>query len=83
MGFRQRVITDFAIVFDENQTDEKRIKFNGDFANKWGWFGVMYRLTDGKIVNLQKVAKLELLECLTWLSYETDLEEQNKVQING
>ncbi|QDP61352.1 MAG: hypothetical protein Unbinned3904contig1002_34 [Prokaryotic dsDNA virus sp.] len=43
----------------------------------------MYRLTDGKIVNLQKVAKLELLECLTWLSYETDLEEQNKVQING
>lgn len=43
----------------------------------------MYRLADGKIVNLQKVAKLELLECLTWLSYETDLEEQNKVQING
>jgi len=43
----------------------------------------MYRLTDGKIVNLQKVARLELLECLTWLSYETDLEEQNKVQING
>jgi hypothetical protein len=51
--------------------------------DKWGWFGVMYRLTEGKIVNLEKVAKLELLECLTWLSYEIDLQEQNKVQING
>ena len=43
----------------------------------------MYRLTNGEIVNLEKVAKLELLECLTWLSYEIDLQEQNKVQING
>jgi hypothetical protein len=24
-----------------------------------------------------------LLECLTWLSYETDLNSQNKVQRNG
>jgi len=43
----------------------------------------MYRLTEGKIVNLEKVAKLQLLECLTWLSYETDLNSTNKVQING
>ena len=44
---------------------------------------MMYRLTDGKITNLGKVAKLELLECLTWLSYETDLQEQNNLQLNG
>ena len=43
----------------------------------------MYRLTDGNITNLGKVAKLELLECLTWLSYETDLQEQNNLQLNG
>mgnify|MGYP003127540289 CR=1 FL=1 len=43
----------------------------------------MYRLTEGKIVNLEKVAKLQLLECLTWLSYETDLNSTNKVQLNG
>jgi hypothetical protein len=39
----------------------------------------MYRLTEGKIINLEKITKLELLECLTWLSYETDLNAQNKV----
>jgi len=42
----------------------------------------MYRLTNGEIVNLERITKLELLECLTWLSYETDLNSQNKVQRN-
>ena len=42
----------------------------------------MYRLTNGEIVNLERITKLDLLECLTWLSYETDLNTQNKVQRN-
>ena len=33
----------------------------------------MYRLTNGEIVNLERISNLSLLECLTWLSYETDL----------
>ena len=53
------------------------------FAEKWGWFGVMYRLTNGEIVNLERITNLGLLECLTWLSYETDLNAQNKVKRNG
>tara|TARA_R100001463_G_scaffold39868_4_gene85129 strand:+ start:1301 stop:1435 length:135 start_codon:yes stop_codon:yes gene_type:complete len=40
----------------------------------------MYRLTNGKIVDLEKITKLLLLECLTWLSYETDLDSQNDVK---
>jgi hypothetical protein len=52
------------------------------FAEKWGWFGVMYRLTNGEIVNLERITNLSLLECLTWLSYETDLDSQNKVKLN-
>ena len=42
----------------------------------------MYRLTNGEIVNLERITKLSLLECLTWLSYETDLNTQHKVQRN-
>jgi hypothetical protein len=42
----------------------------------------MYRLTNGEIVNLERITKLPLLECLTWLSYETDLNSQNKVKTN-
>jgi hypothetical protein len=52
------------------------------FAEKWGWFGVMYRLTNSEIVNLERISKLNLLECLTWLSYETDLNETRRTQLN-
>ena len=40
----------------------------------------MYRLTNGEIVNLERITNINLLECLTWLSYETDLNTQNKVK---
>ncbi len=40
----------------------------------------MYRLTNGNIVNLKQITELNLLEALTWLTYETDLESQNKVK---
>ena len=40
----------------------------------------MYRLANGKIVDLEKVTKLNLLECFTWLSYETDLNLTKSVQ---
>ena len=43
----------------------------------------MYRLTNGNIVNLEKITQLNLLECLTWLSYEADLESQNKIKHGG
>jgi hypothetical protein len=42
----------------------------------------MYRLCNAEIKNLDRITKLNLLECLTWLSYETDLQSQNKVK-NG
>ena len=42
----------------------------------------MYRLANADISKLETITKLNLLECLTWLSYETDLESQNKVN-NG
>ena len=45
----------------------------------------MYRLTNGNIVNLDAITRLNLLECLTWLSYETDLQENenNKLDLDG
>ena len=39
----------------------------------------MYRLTNADVSKLEAITKLNLLEALTWLSYETDLESQNKV----
>jgi|TARA_R110000796_G_scaffold174718_1_gene291716 hypothetical protein len=40
----------------------------------------MYRLCNADISKLEQITKLNLLEAFTWLSYETDLESQNKVK---
>ena len=73
---------DYAIIFNGSPEQDREGIASESFAEKWGWFGVMYRLTNGEIVNLERITKLNLLECLTWLSYETDLNTQNKVQRN-
>ena len=83
MEFREGIIKDFAIIFDSTSEQDGEEFTDESFAEKWGWFGVMYRLTNGEIVNLERITNLGLLECLTWLSYETDLNSQNKVQRDG
>ena len=82
MEFRERIVKDFAIIFDGTSEQDREGIASESFAEKWGWFGVMYRLTNGEIVNLERITELSLLECLTWLSYETDLNESKKVNIN-
>ena len=72
----------FAAVFNGTESNDTQQSTDEQFADKWGWFGVMYRLTNGEIVNLERITNLSLLECLTWLSYETDLDSQNKVNLN-
>tara|TARA_R110001606_G_scaffold102706_1_gene225160 strand:+ start:509 stop:646 length:138 start_codon:yes stop_codon:yes gene_type:complete len=39
----------------------------------------MHRLCNQDISKLDAITKLNLLECLTWLSYETDLNESKQV----
>ncbi len=94
MDFRKQTIKSFAVVFDgeaesgdiigdENAMQEMGRNNDEQFAQRWGWFGVMYRLTNGDIIKLEPIARLELYTCLTWLSYETDLELVTKTQRNA
>ena len=75
-----RISGEYAICFDGSAEGNESAIATESFAEKWGWFGVMYRLTNGEIVNLERITNLSLLECLTWLSYEIDLNSQNKVK---
>tara|TARA_R110002020_G_scaffold21591_2_gene73479 strand:+ start:829 stop:966 length:138 start_codon:yes stop_codon:yes gene_type:complete len=42
----------------------------------------MYNLCSGDFSKLEFITERPLLEALTWLSYEIDLNETKKVQIN-
>ena len=83
MEFRKRIVKDFAIVFDGTDEGNENAIASENFAERWGWFGVMHRLCNQELSKLESITNLSLLECLTWLSYETDLNSQNKVQLNG
>ena len=43
----------------------------------------MYRLCNADISKLKQITKLNLLEAFTWLSYETDLNTQNKLKYDS
>tara|TARA_R110000737_G_scaffold10420_1_gene26059 strand:+ start:133 stop:390 length:258 start_codon:yes stop_codon:yes gene_type:complete len=79
LAFREGIIGDFAIVFDGTDSGDSDGITDGNFAERWGWFGVMHRLCNQDISKLDAITKLNLLECLTWLSYETDLNESKQV----
>jgi hypothetical protein len=80
LDFRERTVNDFAAVFNGTEQGDTEQSTDDQFADKWGWFGVMYRLTNGEIINLERITNLSLYECLTWLTYETDLNETKAVQ---
>ena len=73
MEFRERISEDYAVCFAGTSKGDEEGVVDGDFSERWGWFGVMHRLCNQDISRLDKITKLNLLECLTWLSYETDL----------
>ena len=78
MEFRERTISSYGIVFGGTDTggDDKEVVLNNTFSENWSWFGTMYRLTNGDITKLETITKTSLYECLTWLTYETELQEQ-------
>ena len=84
MDFRKAIVSDFALVFNQQEAeDQQEIIIEQGFGQKWGWFGIMHRLTNQDISKLENITKLNLLECLTLLSYETELNQQNKVKYDS
>lgn len=50
-------------------------------AKKWGWYQIIHRLADGDITKMEAVETIYIDVALTFLSYEKDLELQEKVKI--
>ena len=80
MEFRERTISSFRIVFNGSDTGGEVLK--DTFSENWSWFGTMYRLTNGDITKLEAITKTSLFEALTWLTYETELQEQQNFKQN-
>jgi hypothetical protein len=41
-------------------------------SSKWGWYNTLYSLSNGDILNIDKITKLPIMEVLTYLAYTQD-----------
>ena len=44
-------------------------------STKWGWYNSIYMLANENILNINKVVKLPVYECLTFLAYKQDFNQ--------
>ena len=67
--FRKKISDDFAQLF--TRTGEETAK-GVTMQSKWGWYNVLYGLSNNDILNIDKITKLPILEVLTYLAYSQD-----------
>ena len=67
--FRRKISKDFAQLFDgTGEEDTKGVNMH----TKWGWYNILYSLSNENILNIEKITKLPVLEVLTYLAYSQD-----------
>ena len=57
LAFREGIIGDFAIIFDGTDSGDSEGITDGDFAERWGWFGIFHRLCNQDISKLDAITK--------------------------
>ena len=54
------------------------------FAEQYGWYSAIWSIARGNLIDFDKVTKLDIHSCFTFLSFEKQkLELENKLIKNG
>jgi len=71
LEFKKRIIEGYDSLFGgAGEGDEYSAQ--AQFNKKWGWYNSLYALARGDVQQFENVGKLGLLQCLQWLTYESD-----------
>ena len=83
LKFREKLYNDFEQLFTGVEEDTGVNSYN-NIGAKWGWYNHLYLLSNENILNIEKVTKLPVYECLTFMSYKQDLNQklENERRIN-
>ena len=76
---RNRVVEYYPEVFgsgeEEGRIDEIRL------TEKWGWFGMVYRLANRNFLNLEIVYTKPIHSACMWIAYESDIAKMEQKAI--
>ena len=75
LQFRQRLIDSYSELFE--QTERGELSAISGFTAKWGWYNSVYALANGDITRFENITKLNVHECLTYLTYT---KEKNEIE---
>ena len=73
LAFRERTIAGYSELFGGEETDD--YSRQGQFAKRWGWYTTVYQLAQGDIRRFAEITRLELHECLHFLTFEKQKQE--------
>jgi hypothetical protein len=74
LAFRERTIASYPDLFGEGGEQDEYSR-QGQFAKRWGWYATFYQLAQGDVRRFTDVSKLELHECLQFLTFEKQKQE--------
>ena len=74
MSFRERTFKSYPEIFKESG-EQGGFSARAQFSTKWNWYNSLYRLAGGDITKYGIVAKMNIHECLLFLSYKAELDE--------
>ena len=66
---------DFAQLFES--TGNESTKGIG-MQSKWGWYNVLFSLSNDNILNINKITRLPILEVFAYLSYTMDYNNKQR-----
>jgi hypothetical protein len=73
LAFRERTIAGYPELFGGEEADD--YSRQGQFAKRWGWYTTVYQLAQGDIRRFAEITRLELHECLHFLTFEKQKQE--------
>jgi hypothetical protein len=74
LAFRERIIAGYANLFGESESENEYSK-QSQFAKQWGWYATIYQLAKGDIRKFGEITRLQLHECLYFLTFEKQKQE--------
>ena len=54
----------------------------GQFAKQWGWYTSIYAIANGDLTRFNTVTRLNILQCLTYLTFEKQKNEIEQQELN-
>ena len=76
-GFAEVNVVESAQALIDKKIEEETLN------SKWGWYAILCNIADNKFLDIEEITKKNFKECLTYMSYMSDYNQEQEKKING